>query len=86
MRFLKAALLVLAVATLQIDGMTCGACATSAKIVLKKQSGVKSADVSYQTKTAVVKYDPAVTSAKKLAAAVESSLPYKARVLEDKRK
>ncbi len=86
MRFLKAVVLVLAVATLQIDGMTCGACATSAKIVLKKQSGVKSADVSYEKKTAVVEYDPSVTSAKKLATAVESSLPYKARVLEEKRK
>ncbi len=86
MPFLKAALLVLAVAILHIDGMTCGACATSAKIVLGKQKGVKSAGVSYAKKTAVVEYDPAMTSAKKLAAAVEASLPYKARVVEDKQK
>ena len=84
MRILKFALLALAVATLHIDGMTCGACATSTKIVLKKQNGVKKADVSYAKKTATVEYDPAVTSAKKLAAAVEASLPYKARVIEEK--
>lgn len=86
MRILKIAVLALAIATLHIEGMTCGACATSAKIVLKKQNGVKKADVSYAKKTATVEYDPAVTSAKKLAAAVEASLPYKARVIEDKHK
>ena len=86
MRILKIAVLALAIATRHIEGMTCGACATSAKIVLKKQNGVKKADVSYAKKTATVEYDPAVTSAKKLAAAVEASLPYKARVIEDKHK
>ena len=86
MHILKIAVLALAIATLHIEGMTCGACATSAKIVLKKQSGVKKADVSYAKKTATVEYDPTVTSAKKLAAAVEASLPYNARVVEDKRK
>lgn len=86
MRMFKGVLLALAIATLHIDGMTCGACATSAKIVLKKQSGVKKADVSYAKKTAIVEYNPAMTSGRKLAAAVEAALPYKARVIEEKRK
>lgn len=86
MRMIKAVLLAMAIATLHIDGMTCGACATSAKIVLKKQNGVKKADVSYVRKTATVEYDPGITSAKKLAAAVEALLPYKARVVEERHK
>ena len=86
MRILKGVLLALAVATLHIEGMTCGACATSARIVLQKQNGVKKADVSYAKKTAIVEYDPALTSGSKLAAAVEAALPYKARVVEEKRK
>ncbi len=86
MRILKGALLALAIATLHIEGMTCGACATSAKIVLKKQNGVKNAAVSYQKKAATVEYDPAVTNGKKLAAAIEAALPYKAQVVEEKRK
>ncbi|GAC1430448.1 MAG: hypothetical protein NVSMB68_02750 [Thermoanaerobaculia bacterium] len=86
MRIVKGVLLVLAIATLHISGMTCGACATSTKIVLKKQNGVRKADVSYAKKMATVEYDPAVTSAKKLAAAVEATLPYKAEVVAEKRK
>ena len=86
MRFLKGALLPAAIATLHISGMTCGACATSAKIVLKKQNGVRKADVSYAKKSATVEYDPSVTSGRKLAAAIEAALPYKAQVVEDKRK
>lgn len=45
-------------ATLHVEGMTCGACATSVKIVLKKIDGVIDATVSYERKRAVVQYDP----------------------------
>lgn len=86
MRILKGVLLALAVAILHIDGMTCGACATSARIVLKKQNGVTKAEVSYAKKSATVEYDPALTSGSKLVAAIESALPYKARVVEEKQK
>ena len=86
MRTFKSILLVLAVAILHIDGMTCGACATSVKIVLKKQAGVTAASVSYDKKTATIEYDPRATSANKLAAAIEAALPYKARVVEEKRR
>ncbi len=70
-------------AVLHVEGMTCGACATSVKIVLKKVDGVVDAAVSYEKKRAVVEYDPARVSPAKLAAAIEAKLPYKARVVED---
>lgn len=69
-------------AVLQVEGMTCGACATSVKIVLKNIDGVIDATVSYATKRAVVRYDPARVTAARLAAVIEAKLPYKARVVE----
>jgi P-type Cu+ transporter len=85
MRILKSVLLALAVATLHIEGMTCGACATSVRIVLQRANGVKKATVSYATKTATIEYEPALTSGSKLAATVEAALPYKARVVEKRK-
>jgi copper chaperone CopZ len=70
-------------AVLHVEGMTCGACATSVKIVLKKVDGVVGATVSYEKKRAVVEYDPARVSPATLVAAIEAKLPYKARVVED---
>lgn len=70
-------------AILHVEGMTCGACATSVKIVLKKVEGVVDATVSYEKKRAVVEYDPARVTPAKLVAAIETKLPYKARVVED---
>ncbi len=70
-------------ATLHVEGMTCGACATSVKIVLKKVDGVIDATVSYERKRAVVQYDPTRVSPPQLVAAIEKKLPYKARVVEE---
>lgn len=71
-------------AVLHVEGMTCGACATSVKIVLKKVDGVVGAAVSYEKNRAVVEYDPARVSPAKLVAAIEAKLPYRARVVEEK--
>lgn len=68
--------------TLQIEGMTCGACATSAKIVLEKLDGVSDAKVSFKEKQAVVIYDPAKVTPEKMVEAIHASLPYKAKVAE----
>lgn len=56
--------------SLSIEGMTCASCETSIKIALSKLDGVSSIEVSYDTKSATVLHDPALTSAQALADAV----------------
>ena len=68
-------------ATLGVEGMTCGACATSVGVVLKKLDGVAKAKVSLDDKRAVVTYDPAKVTPEKMVETIQSKLPYKARVL-----
>ena len=68
-------------ATIGVEGMTCGACATSVKIVLKKLDGVNGVQVSLDDRKAVVTYDPARVSPAKMVEAIQGSLSYKARVL-----
>jgi copper chaperone CopZ len=63
------------VTTLHVDGMTCGACATAVKQVLKKVEGVKEARVSYEEKSAVVTYDAAKVTPEKIAHAITEKLP-----------
>ena len=70
--------------TLHIEGMTCAGCETAVKLVLKKTPGVISADVSYEEKRAVVKYDPAKTTPQKIARAVAESLSYTVTVADRK--
>lgn len=66
--------------TLRVEGMTCGACATSVKIVLRKLDGVRTADVSYAKKQAVVTYDGAKVTPQQMVKAIQDALPYKASV------
>lgn len=70
-----------ATARLRIEGMTCGGCATSVKIVLGKIEGVSAARVSYEEKSAVVTFDPAKVTPQQLADTVNEKLPYKATVV-----
>lgn len=71
------------VATLRIDGMTCGACATAVKQVLKNLNGVKDAHLSFAEKKGVVTYDPAKVTPEEIAKAVTEKLPaYKATVIK----
>ena len=71
------------VATLHIEGMTCGSCATAVKRVLSKVDGVKDAQVSFKEKKGNVTYDSAKVTPEKIARAVEEKLPtYKATVVK----
>jgi copper chaperone len=65
-----------------IEGMTCGACATAVKMVLRKTAGVVDAVVSYDDKQATVTYDPAKTSPAKLADAIATALEYKVTAVD----
>jgi len=67
---------------LQIEGMTCGACTTSVKIVLEKLDGVSNVKVSFKDKQAVVRYDPAKVTPEQMVEVIHGKLPYKAHMAE----
>lgn len=67
---------------LAITGMTCGSCATTARIALERAEGVYEALVSYDSASAVVRYDPQKTSPERFIAQLEKMTGYKARVVE----
>ncbi len=67
---------------LAIDGMTCGSCATTARIVLERVEGVYDAEVSYDSASAVVLYDPEKTSPDEFIAYLAEMTDYRARVAE----
>jgi mercuric ion binding protein len=51
---------------LSVPGMDCPACPITVRKALEKTPGVKSARVDFPTKSAVVEYDPRVTSPERL--------------------
>ena len=51
---------------LSVPGMDCEACPITVRKALEKTPGVKSAKVDFPTKSAVVEYDPRVTSPERL--------------------
>ena len=57
--------------TLNIGGMTCGGCVKSVTRILEGVNGVAKAAVSLEHKSAVVEFDPALTSPAALIEAVE---------------
>lgn len=63
----------LATATIQVEGMTCGACATSVRLALTRQEGVASAKVSLEKKQAVVTYDPTKVTRQQLVEAINQT-------------
>jgi copper chaperone CopZ len=67
---------------LAIKGMTCGSCATTARIALQSVEGVFKADVSYEAASAVVQYDPAKTSPEAFIAHLKKQTGYVATVVE----
>ncbi len=69
-------------ARLAIEGMTCGSCATTARIALERAPGVYDAKVSYDSASAVVLYDPRKTTPEKFAAHLEKMTGYRARVVQ----
>lgn len=68
-----------AVITIQIEGMTCDACAVSVRKALKQRDGVKSVEVSFKKKRAIVKYDPEKVTPEQLAEAINQT-GYKAKL------
>lgn len=56
----------MATVTLNVSGMACGGCVQSITNVLKALAGVEKADVSLETRTATVVYDPAKVDVEQL--------------------
>jgi copper chaperone CopZ len=69
-----------ALATLAISGMTCGSCATTARLALQRVPGVYRAEVSYDSASAVVRYDAARTSPAQFIEQLEQMTGYRAQV------
>ncbi|MGQ0562722.1 MAG: metal-binding (seleno)protein [Gemmatimonadota bacterium] len=67
---------------LKIEGMTCGGCAVAARKIIARLAGVTKAEVSYETKQAVVTYDPARVTIEQIIAAVRK-LGYRAEVITE---
>ena len=68
---------------LHISEMTCGGCATTARLALRKLDGVFDATVSYKDSLGVVRYDPKKTSPEQIAVQLTKLTGYPARVLPD---
>ena len=71
---------------LSISGMTCGSCATTARIALERVDGVYDAEVSYDSASAVVLYDAEKTSPEEFIAYLAKMTGYRAQVVESERK
>lgn len=66
-----------------VDGMTCGGCAASTKVVLRRLDGVKDADASYAESTAWALYDPAKVTPERMMAAIRE-LGYTPTIVESR--
>jgi copper chaperone CopZ len=71
-----------AVVRFAVSGMTCGSCATTARIALQRLPGVYRADVSYDSASAVVRYDPARVNPTQIAQHLERLTGYRATLRE----
>lgn len=69
------------VATLQVQGMTCGGCVIGVRRVLTRLDGVVKTKVTYEPQRAVVTYDPARVTVARMIAAIET-LGYKATPID----
>jgi copper chaperone CopZ len=58
------------VATIKVEGMTCGGCAIGVRTALKRLEGVADVEVSYEDQRAVVTFDSAKVSTDQLLEAV----------------
>lgn len=67
---------------LRIEGMTCGGCAISVRVVLERLAGVEKADVRYDEKLAIVIYDAEKVTPERMIKTLEEKLRYKATVIE----
>lgn len=72
-----------ATARLHISKMTCGGCATTARLALKKLDGVLEASVAYGDSIGVVCYDPRRVTPEQITAHLTRLTGYPSRVLPD---
>lgn len=66
-----------------VDGMACSLCPVTVKAAIKKVSGVKLVDTSFDRKEAVVDYDPKLTGISDIKKAIDD-VGYKASEKECK--
>jgi copper chaperone CopZ len=74
-----------ALVNLELTGLTCGSCATTARLALRRVEGVHRAEVTYQSdgpSTGKVWYDPAKTSPAVIIARLKELTGYEARGVE----
>lgn len=62
-----------AVLKVKIPSMDCAACAAGIQAMLRQQAGVQSAQVSFETKEAVVRYDASKVSPEKITSAIDET-------------
>jgi periplasmic mercuric ion binding protein len=58
---------------LEIQNMTCPVCPLTVKKALKKVGGVQQVEIDYETKTATVLFDDAITTTEKLTEATANA-------------
>jgi copper chaperone CopZ len=68
---------------LHISGMTCGSCAATARLALKRLGGVFDATVTYQDSLGVVRYDSKVVTPAEIVAHLAKLTGYRVTVLSD---
>lgn len=64
-------------ACFSVEGMTCATCTVTTKAAIKKLKGIKDIQVSLDEKSAVIKYDDALTSSDEIKKKIDS-VGYKA--------
>lgn len=57
--------------TFYVEGMTCGTCPLTVRAAMGGVEGVQSVEVNFETRTALVVFDPALTDAAAIALASE---------------
>jgi len=67
---------------LAIAGMTCGSCAVTARVVLRRMEGVVRAEVSYDSARAVIWYDPARITPDRVITELRERTGYSARIID----
>jgi copper chaperone CopZ len=66
---------------LHISGMTCGGCATTARLALKRLTGVYDATVTIEDSLGVVRYDPRAVTPDEIMAGLTKLTGYRVIVL-----
>lgn len=59
-------------ACLNVEGMTCSACAVTIKSAIKKLDGIKNIQVSLEKKNAIISYDSAFTNSNEIKSKIDS--------------